>query len=623
MKRTIATPDTIDLRDVVASVRRGARWIPGGLVVGLAAAALVNQASHRYEAEATVVLQDRGSGGLSALGVSMMEGLPSSVGEALSLPSGFSGLAETEAAILQGQELLRAVTRELDLQLRVIRPRGLATNALFSSVSMDERASRGSFSFRSRGDVYEVRGTGGFEGEVSPGAALMIPGGEVRLRGDVALPDRFSVRVRSSWETVDEMTRRREIVVDNAGGALAEVSVRWTDAQTAAAIANALVGKYLQERRLRIRSLSDQRLQILGHVRDSLDTEVSGAADALRQFQLASGQFDPERLGDLERIAELRANVDLLEVEAGALENVLRDLEEGDGVSQADLLAFPSFLESEAINEILLRLTALRDQRAQLLERRTPSDPDVLVLERAIGNQEAELLELATSYRDGLEESLIQIEERLETYRLDLAGRPAFETEGLLLENRLEVSGATFIAVQTQVVRSRLESVSEGAELRQVDHAVTPMRPRFPRPKLNYALGLVAGTFGGLLFALVAGAVTAQVTDPKQVRKRLAIPVLSPLTESPVPEHLVDGRVMLVPVHGSTSVDEAHEYLEGLELGRVERCSVSRVRTNDRVVLSARIGERVLTRAEELIPDLEAAGATAVACVVLPRRRQA
>jgi hypothetical protein len=80
---------------------------------------------------------------------------------------------------------------------------------------------------------------------------------------------------------------------------------------------------------------------------------------------------------------------------------------------------------------------------------------------------------------------------------------------------------------------------------------------------------------------------------------------------------------MLGPVHGSTSVDEAHEYLEGLELGRVERSSVSRVRPNDRVVLSARIGERVLTRAEELIPDLEAAGATAVACVVLPRRRQA
>jgi uncharacterized protein involved in exopolysaccharide biosynthesis len=625
MTQRSAALDTIDLRDVAASILRGRRWIPLGVVVGLAAGVFANQLSHRYEAEATVVLQDRGSGGLGALGVSMMEGLPSSIGDALSLPSGFSGLAETEAAILQGQELLREVTRDLGLQLRIVRPRAVGNAAVFSRIVMEDAAPRGSFTFLRSGDAYEVKGNGGFRGSVAPGGSLLLPGGEIRLREDDSLPDRFTVRVASSWETIDAMRRRREVVVDNAGGALAEVAVRWTDPETAASIANTLVELYLRDRRSRIRGLSEERLRILGHVRDSLDSEVADAADELREFQSASGTFDPERLGDLERIAELRANVDLLEVEAGALDNVLQRVAGGEGVSQADLLAFPSFLESEAINEILLRLTALRDQRAQLLERRTLTDPDVLVLDRAIRNQEMELLELARSYRDGLEESLGQIEGRLTVYRGDLAERPSFESEGLLLENRLEVTGATFIAVQTQVVRSRLESVSEGAELRQVDRAVVPTRARFPRRKLNYALGAVAGSVVGLIAALLAGAVTSVVSDPKQVLGRLAVPVLTPGAEAPLPQGLIDGDVVVVPVPGSDSAEPACEFLRGFEVvssDRIHRVSVAQVRSGDRVVLAMRVGEALLTRAEMLRSELEAAGASTIACVILPRRRR-
>ncbi len=626
MRERSGAPDTIDLRDVASSIRRGARWIPIGMVAGLAVAAVVNRSSHRYEAEATVVLQDRAGGGLGALGVSMAEGLPSSIGEALSLPSGFSGLAETEAAILQGRELLRDVTRELGLQVRVLRPRGVGTAALFSSIRMEPEAPRGSFTFRRSGDAYEVQGGGGFRASVSPGGPVVIPGGEIRLQDAGSLPDRFTIRVLSSWETIDLMRRRREVTVDNLGGSLAEVSVRWTDPGTAALIANTLVERYLGDRRGRLQDLSEERLRLLAHVRDSLDAEVADAADALRRFQAVSGTFDPDRLGDLERIAELRANVDLLEVEARALDNVLQRVAGGEAVSQADLLAFPTFLESDAINQILVRLTNLRDQRARLLERRTPVDPDVLLLDRAIRTQETELMELAQSYRDGLEESLGQIEDRLTVYRSEMSERPYVETESLLLENRLEVSGATFVAVQTQVVRSRLESLSEGAELRQVDRAVAPTRARFPRPRLTYAIGFAAGSVAGLVAALLGGAVTSLITDPKQVRARLALPVLDPGTEMPLPRGLVEGGWTLVPVPGSDSFEDALDFLGRLERvdGQATRgSSVSKVQAGDRVVLCIRVGEPLLSTAEALIPELDAAGATTIACVLVPRRRRA
>ncbi len=627
MSPEIQQRDTIDLREILGALRRGIRWLPVGLAVGIVGGALVNLLSHRYEGEATVVLRDRGGGGsLGAFSEGMMGGgLASGLGEALSLPGEFSGASATEAAILAGRSMLRGVVEELGLQVRVVTPRGLAAGRVFAAIDMEDAAPRGTFTFRRSGSDFEVRGTGGFQGTVAPGGSLAIPGGSVTLAADDALPDRFKIQVRSKWATVDQMVRKGEVEVESVGGDLAEVVATWTDPATAAAIANTLVDRYLGERRTRMRGLTGERLHMLAHLRDSLGARVDSAAEALRRFHRASGTFDPDRLGDLERVAELRARVDAIEVEARALDEVLQRLDTSDDVQTADLLAFPSFLESPAINQILQRLTGLRDQRAQLLERRTPLDPDVQVVDQAIQTQEQELIELARSYRDGLDQSLEEIEGRLASYRADLSARPQVETESLLLENRLEVSTATYVAVQTQVVRSRLESVGEGAELRQVDFAVPPDRPRFPRPKLNLALGTLAGLVFGTIWAVAAGALTTRVVDASQVRDRLGLPVVRLDTDAPLPTAVRDGTAVVVSVNGTETAEQARALLRergGLDEQslRVERPSY--VRDGQRVVVALREREKSLGAAEELLPGLRAAGAIPVAAALVPNHRR-
>jgi uncharacterized protein involved in exopolysaccharide biosynthesis len=431
--------------------------------------------------------------------------------------------------------------------------------------------------------------------------------------------------VRSRWETVDRIVRGGDVRVESAGGDLAEVQVRWTDGETAAAVANLLIERYLDERRSRMADLTGARLLMLGQVRDSLGAQVDSAAEALRRFHRAAGTFDPERLGDLERIAEFRARVDALEVEAQALDEVLRRLNEVEEVRTADLLAFPSFLQSPAINQILQRLQALRDHREQLLERRTPLDPDVQLVERNIRMQEEELVGLARSYRDGLERSLDEIEERLTDYRAELSDRPHVETETRLLDEELEVTGATYVAVQTQVVRFRLEAVGEGAGLRQVDFAVPPDRPRFPRQRLNLALGLLAGLAVGTVWAVTNGAITSRVTDPAQVRARLGLPVLDFGREAPLPKEMGEGTAVVVSVGDPSAAEEARLFLgerTGLPEDRLRVERPSRIRDGDHVLLAVRRGERSLGAAEELLPSLRAAGALPVAAVLVPGRRR-
>lgn len=624
MSSDLPSRDTIDIREVLGAFRRGLRWLPVGIALGVVGALLVNLLPHRYESEATVVLRDRSEGSMGGFSMNMMDNLPSGISESLALPGGssFSGPSETEAAILEGRSFLRQVVDELGLQVRVIRPRAMAAQRLFPDIRMDEGAPRGTFRFRRSGQIFDVGGTGGYSARVEAGGTVELPGGRLTLATQ-GLPDRFTIQIRSQWETVDQIVRRSVVEVDQAGGDLAEVVVQWGDPETAAAMANLLVQSYLGDRRGRLREIAGDRFRLLGDVRDSLGIEVDRSAEALRRFHLQSGTFDPERLGDLERIAGFRARVDAIEVEANALDEVLRRLSESEEIQTADLLAFPSFLESPAINQILQRLSALRDQRAQLLERRTAQDPDVQVVERAIEAQEEELVLLARSYRDGLERSLDEIETRLARYRTELSDRPQVETESAMLENELEVTSATYVAVQTQVVRSRLEAVGEGAGLRQVDRAMPAERPRFPRPKLNLALGLLTGLMIGTVGSVAGGAMTSRVTDSAQVRARLGLPVLTGAGDMPLPREVREGTAVLVAVRDPEAGEAGRALLQrqwqlNEQSVRVE--GPSSVRDGDRVLLVLRDGANELAAAEDLLPALQAAGALPVAAILVSGR---
>ena len=624
MSSDLTRRDTIDIREVLGAFRRGLRWLPVGLVLGVVGALLVNLLPHRYESEATVVLRDRSDGAMGGFSLNMLDNLPSGIGESLALPGGssFSGQAETEAAILESLSFLRQIVDELGLQVRVLRPRATAAPPIFAEIRMEESAPRGTFRFRRSGESFDVRGTDGYQTSVAAGGTLDLPGGQLTLATQ-GLPDRFTIQIRSQWETVDQIVRRGVVRVDQAGGDLAEVVTQWTDPETAAAIANLLVNSYLGDRRTRIREISGDRFRLLGDVRDSLGIEVDRSAEALRRFHLQSGTFDPERLGDLERIAEFRARVDAMEVEARALDEVLRRLSESDEIQTTDLLAFPSFLESPAINQILQRLSGLRDHREQLLERRTARDPDVQVVERAIRAQEEELVRLARSYRDGLERSLDEIEGRLAEYRSELVNRPQVETESIMLENELEVTSATYVAVQAQVVRSRLEAVGEDAGLRQVDRAVAAERPTFPRRKLNLALGFLTGLMIGTVGSVAGGAVTSRVTDPAQVRARLGLPVLTERGGMPLPREVREGTAVLVAVRDPEAGEAGRALLQrhwqlDERVIRVER--PSGVRDGDRVLLVLRNGANELGAAEELLPALRAAGALPVAAILVSGR---
>ena len=550
MNRTPIPPDTIDVVEVVRNLVRGWPVVILGILLGGMAAGVVNLwGPIQYEATASVVLRDRTEGGGSqlALGAGAMEGLS----DLFSLPGQMGSLVDTEVEILQSRELLNQVSDAAWLQLQVRSPRGVPADSVFSRVQIDPGIRKAEYTLRNEGGEIRVEGEG-VSVSAPLGGTLELPGATLALRPD-GVPDRIRFRLLDRQDVVDRILKKEVLSAEVLGGDLAEVRFTAWDGATAARAANAAVELYLRERRDRMGMVTGNRIRILSQLGDSLQGELNRATSDYRSYQEQERAFDPERLGDLERAAELRAQVDQLGVEASALDEVLARVEDEAGLA-TDILAYPSFLQSDAINNVLDRIFTLQTERFELLKRRTERDPDVILLEQTTDYLKAELISLARSYRDGIQRQLDGLQGELARYRTELASRPSLEERAFELENEIERLTASYLGVQRQLVQLRLEGIGEGIDLRQIDVAPPPKKPVFPVWWLNLGIGLFLGLILGLVGALVRGALHPLVRGASDLRRISGLPVISAGQGAlPLIVHEVQGysAVMVLPLAGA------------------------------------------------------------------------
>ncbi|CAN5315459.1 hypothetical protein BH23GEM4_BH23GEM4_05260 [soil metagenome] len=487
----------IELRDLRASLRHGGRWIAGGLVVGLAlAVAILLFAPRRYKAETTVLLRDNPEAGSRLGGSSSGDGGISlgNLTELLSLGSAY----DTEVEILTSRAVLERVADSLQLQARVTAPEVLPSWRVFESLSYPRNASAQTYEFELSGDAYRVTGDGRAT-QVGPGRTASIGALTFRLR-DTRLPPRFAVRVAGMEETLDGLEKR--LTVDKAGGDIAELTFRARDPLTAATVPNAMVAEYLVRRTTTDRGINQFRYEFLAEHVDSVRRELAAAEQALRGYQERSGVLDPQFAGEteLERAVGLRADLEALTTESSGLEQLLARARP----DPRELAAYPSLLRNATVSGILSRILDLESKRNEFLERRTPQDPDVVVLTEQIEALERQLTSLSRSYLSGLQKQEAEIRNELGGYRTRLEALPAHAERTYSLEREVKRLSETLVALQTQLVQTRLAAIAEGGEVRQIDRAFPPPKPSFPNPLLT----LAGGIFGGLFFG-VAGAVAS------------------------------------------------------------------------------------------------------------------
>jgi tyrosine-protein kinase Etk/Wzc len=483
----------VELREIAAALRRGRLWVVGGALFGLlVGAAVAFRVTPRYEARTSVLIQSETEGASGAL--SKLSGLLGGMG------GGISGSKlETEVAVLKSRTVLGEVIDSLGLQVRVVEPAAAEPHAFFSVVRVAERADDAEYSFTRARGAYEVSGDG-YRGTVAPGGTLRLPDATLTLRS-AGLPAEFRIAVADRESTIDQVDKALKLDTDQ--GDVVTVQFRAAAPSVTAEVLNRMVRTYLRRRTTTDRGVNQHRYEFLSEQVDSVERQLERAAGLLRQEQESSGVLNPEVQGqtELERAMAVQADLEAISVEARALEQIIdRGKREGH-IPTRELAAYPSLLKNPAVNEQLSRLLAMETDRTRLMGDLRANNPEIATLDRMIAQADAQLMGLAQDYLSGLHRQESGLRRDLASYQARLGVLPAQAEQAFRREREVKRLSETLIALQSQVVQARLDALSEGGQVRQVDVAIPPKRPVFP----NKPLSLFGGLLGGLFFGLVAG----------------------------------------------------------------------------------------------------------------------
>ena len=595
MNARAAGTDTIDLADIVRSLRRGWRWIVGGLLGGaLIALAVVTLGPRRFDAAASAIIRaapDASGGVLARLG-DAGSGAASLLGA-----SGVSAPLETDLQILSSRSVVGAAVDSLFLQVEVRSPSVPAT-ALIREARLPGGFEHVDVSVRRAAPDRMHYESGAGSGDVAPGGTIKLGVGSLVLRAN--LPESFALRL---YDREDALTRTsRNLAVSKAGGEVVRVAYRARDSVTAALVPNAVMLDYLARRKTDDRGANARRAEFLLVQIDSAAALQAAAESRLRLFQERSGLIDPQVIGklELETVADLQKSLGTVQVEEGALDQLLAQIAAGR-MSARQLVAFPSFLKSPGINDLLRQLSELETQRTKLLERRLETDDEVVALSRSIANLEGQLVPLARAYAGALHQQRSALTSQIATVTAQLGAFPGGAQEAARATRELVRLTQLSLALQSQLVQARLAAISEGGDVRPLDRAVPPKEPAFPEPKLTTALGLGVGLLVGLVAAIVSGSHGRYLEGPGAIERMLGIPAVRYLPGFPL---LMSGReadrtLLLIPVETDTSTEQVATRLAETALARGGNATVLDLTGQGPAAVAGVSARSVITRAEE------------------------
>jgi uncharacterized protein involved in exopolysaccharide biosynthesis len=562
-------PDIIDLGEVASALRTGWRHIAAGVAVGLlAAVAALLLIRPRFEGTATILLKSTQEAGSS---LASRMGLPAALLSG-SLPGSLRSDLETEIAVLSSRAVVGRVVDSLGLQASVRRPAGTAPGAVVVPATYSGSFARRTYRFEREGDAgrYGVSGPGIGGATATPGQPVRLPVGDVTLRLD-SLPPSFTVEFVDREDAITRAAKR--LSVEKSGGEVGRITFRAHDSLTAAHVPNALLAIYLERRKTTDRGINQRRLEFLVGLADTVARRLTEAEHRMRLFQEASGVLDPELMGraQVERAMALRQQLELIEVEAAALNQMIARAAAGS-LTARQLAAYPTFLKSPAINDLLSQMATLETERLRLAERRTDRDPEVQAITQSIRNLEDQLTPLATAYSGALARQREEIATQLDTVRAALAALPGQTETSLQLQREVQRLSQTVIALQSQVVDARLSAVSEGGDVRQIDVAQPPRKAVFPRPLPALALGLGGGLLLGLLAALKAAFLGRWIRRPEDVERAVGLPGVRLESGAPLLlGGLADRQTILVVPLGANAIAAEVTVTRQLAMSAAER----------------------------------------------------
>lgn len=418
---------------------------------------------------------------------------------------------ETEIGVLQSWRMAEAVVDSLALTVRLKRPAGVRSQVVevLSQGDPDveaeitlRRQAGGAYSVLIEEEDEEDRR----EGPIQPGQDVAFQGYTVRLAPEFPEdpPEKITIQIVPRYEAVEDLRDEVDIRRQEGGSRLVEVSLMHPDRTLAAAIVNGIVNQYVAYK------TSVERAESRFTARE-LQEEVAGygirlqeAEERLRDYQEANQVVAPEEQAtqQVKRYAEVLIQRDALEVERSSLARLLALVENRvhagpeapvDPAAYRQLATFPTLISNEAIQNLLMVLLEVENERSELLVLRQPENRDVRALTDRIRELESQLFHIGSDYLESLDGHLASVNATLDGIREEMEAFPEMEMEYLRLYRDREVLNEAYVMLQAQLQLTEVRDAIRDPGVRIVDMGLIAHEddPEFPKPLVNILLGMV------------------------------------------------------------------------------------------------------------------------------------
>ena len=510
--------DSMTLKDLILSVSQ--RWLLVGSVGGLVFALVVAWtflATPLYESTAVLRIMDDRSG----------TGLTQQLGD---MPGaellGFDrDELESEVGVLRSWRLSEAVVDSLALTVAVKRPPGIREEVL-EVMAVGDPEWEGKLTLRHEGEggysvrVKEPRSPRRTLDPVRTGEAIEIEGYQLRLSPELLAdpPENIRINILLHYQAVDDLRDDLDIRRQEIGSRLVDISHTIPDRKMAAEIVNTLVTEYTV---YKTQTEQNEAQYTVRELRDEVATYTERlilAEEELRNYQEDNRVVALEaEAGEIyRRYAELLIERDKFEVERSSLSQLLTLVEtranegtgeptEVDPTAYRQLATFPTLISNEAIQNLLMGLQDLENERSTLRILRQEENRDVRQLTERIEELESQLFRLGSNYLESLDGYLVSLTGAADSISSELQELPEREMNYIRLLRNREVLDEALLMLKTQLRIAEVQDAVRDEGVRVVDIGVVAPEdePEFPNPVVNLMLGAILALALGVSTALV------------------------------------------------------------------------------------------------------------------------
>ena len=515
-------PDTIDLREVIAVLRRHVWLVVAVTVLALASAlAIVLRQQPQYRATATIRLKDERqamTGTLDAPGLEQMLG--KTVDPLLS-----------QLEVMRSRGVAAEVARRTGLRLWPLD--GALAHGTFADVRIASETLADTLEVRFARNGYSVQG--------GIGTAVGAYGRPLEV-GGVALtvPARPTDVTAASVALVDEQEAIERLQDGLRASPLEKtdvVQVSFTDPDPllARAVVNTAVQVFQEANASESQQLSRRRRLFVEEQLGKTDSVLADAQAALSEFRRreevfsSRDRFAAQQSGMMELemrreelVAERRVHARLLDAlrrASTASDRALRSLMSAPGIAQNPVIGTQY--------QQLVRYQTMRDSLTTGGWGAAVTNPDVQRLDKLITNTRESLSDAATGYLATLDARIGSLDELKGRTAAGLQTQPDKEAEEMRLVQRVETASKLADQLREEYQKAQIAEAVEVGQVDIIDLAAMPPRPIGSGKPLKLALALMLGLMVGSGAAFLREHLNTSIGRKEELESLLGVPGLA------------------------------------------------------------------------------------------------